>query len=443
MCGDRFPPMWVKRDFSNAQRDRGSHMKLYLASLTPQIRILCEEVFREIPNQEWTLQIANTGSAPAALDADLYLWDVEHAVAPFDTIAPRDTWRHFFLVDRTRLQQFRELIPFEGAQILLKPVTKAALTVFLTDACKRCGRNAPMTTDALVEGLRADRDELLQCLMQANLKLQEYDHDRTNFLARAIHDFRAPLTAVTGYCGLLLGEDIGTLTEDQREVLERMHHSAKKLSRMASAMFQLSIAPHVEASISLQSGEIRDCVDHALNEVLPTADEKRLTITVDTAPAPDTLYFEKGKLEQVLLNLLDNACKFTPRGGTIEIKGYPYYWDNRLGMDADMGAGSDSRRGMRRSANSYRLDIKDTGPGIPPVHLTKVFEEYTSYGGGVDRSGGGLGLAICRMIVNQHKGCIWAESSKDGGVFSFVLPFHSGSGLLDQQNSNTLHAGAL
>ncbi len=416
-------------------------MKLYLASLTPQIRTLCEEVFREIPNQDWTFYIANNGSA-ATLDADLYLWDIEHAMAPFNAIAPRDTWRHFFLVDRTRLQQVRELIPFEGAQILLKPVTKAALTVFLTDACKRCSSHSPTTTDALIEGLRADRDELLQCLMQANLKLQEYDHDRTNFLSRAIHDFRAPLTAVIGYCGLLLGEDVGTLTEDQREVLERMHHSAKKLSRMASAMFQLSIAPHIEAGVSLQSGEIRDCVDHALNEVLPAADEKRLTITVDAAPAPEALYFEQGKLEQVLLNLLDNACKFTPRGGTIEIKGYPYYWEDRPGMEADVASAGDSARRIRKPANSYRLDIRDTGPGIPPVHLTKVFEEYTSYGGGVDRSGGGLGLAICRMIVNQHKGHIWAENSKDGGVFSFVLPFHSGSSAIDQPGSKTIHAGA-
>ena len=415
-------------------------MKLYLASLTPQIRTLCEEVFREIPKQEWTLYIASNESA-ATLDADLYLWDIEHAMPPFNAIAPRDTWRHFFLVDRTRLQQVRELIPFEGPQILLKPVTKAALTVFLTDACKRCSRHSP-TTDVLIEGLQADRDELLQCLMQANLKLQEYDHDRTNFLARAIHDFRAPLTAVTGYCGLLLCEDVGTLTEDQRGVLERMHHSAKKLSRMVSAMFQLSIAPHIEAGVSLQSGEIRDCVDHALNEVLPAADEKRLTITVDAAPAPEALYFEQGKLEQVLLNLLDNACKFTPRGGTIEIRGYPYYWEDRPGMEADMASADDSGRRIRKPANSYRLDIRDTGPGIPPVHLTKVFEEYTSYGGGVDRSGGGLGLAICRMIVNQHKGHIWAENSKNGGVFSFVLPFHSGSSAIDQPGSKTIHAGA-
>ena len=99
---------------------------------------------------------------------------------------------------------------------------------------------------SIANSLRADRDEILQCLIQANLKLQEYDQDRTTFLARAVHDFRAPLTAISGYCGLLLGEPLGPLTENQREVLRRMQHSTKRLSRMASAMFQLSVGRHVK-----------------------------------------------------------------------------------------------------------------------------------------------------------------------------------------------------
>ena len=399
-------------------------MRLQLASTSQQLRNLCEEVFREMPDQPWTVE-AITSEAPTCTAADLYLWDVDQTVVPFEAIPGSDTWRHFFLVDRTHLQHCREMIPFKSAHILLKPVTRAALVAFLTDACKRCSIDINTSGDSLIESLRADRDELLQCLMQANLRLQEYDHDRTNFLARAIHDFRAPLTAVTGYCGLLLGEDVGPLTEEQREVVDRMHHSAKKLSRMASAMFQLSIAPHVEAHVDLQCAEIRDCIDHALNEILSAAGEKRITITADIAQPPCPLSFEAAKVEQVLLNLLDNACKFVPRGGTIEIKGYPYRYKDWSSMDHDGDFGS-LQHGVAPAANSYRIDIRDSGPGIPAAHLTTVFEEYTSYGGGVDRSGGGLGLAICRMIVNQHKGHIWAESSKDGGVFSFVLPFHLG-----------------
>jgi K+-sensing histidine kinase KdpD len=75
-----------------------------------------------------------------------------------------------------------------------------------------------------------------------------------------------------------------------------------------------------------------------------------------------------------------------------------------------------------RDPNSYRIDIVDSGGAIPEEHLEGIFEEYTSYAGGRDRSGGGLGLAICKMIVTEHEGHVWAENTETGPMFSFVLP---------------------
>ena len=75
--------------------------------------------------------------------------------------------------------------------------------------------------------------------------------------------------------------------------------------------------------------------------------------------------------------------------------------------------------------NSYRMDIRGSGPLIPSENIERIFEEYTSYGGSQDRSGGGLGLAICRMIVNAHNGRVWAENTELGPRFSFVLPVRS------------------
>jgi signal transduction histidine kinase len=178
-------------------------------------------------------------------------------------------------------------------------------------------------------------------------------------------------------------------------------------------------------------------MDHALHEILPPAEEKRLSVSVDMAPSPEPLLFERMKLEQVLVNLLDNACKFAPRGGSIDVRGYPYYWDRRS-TNADPIVGERDVDAERKRPNSYRIDVRDSGPGVPPAHLTKIFEEYTQYAGGVDRSGGGLGLAICRMILNQHKGRIWAESSKQGAIFSFVLPFHIEH--VDHSRAKTQHA---
>jgi signal transduction histidine kinase len=349
----------------------------------------------------------------ADFDADLFLWDIVPDPGTFAGINPEDNWRHFFFVDSTDVDRARKVIPSEKGNILLKPVTRVALRAFLTNACEQVSDVQARS----IEALRGDRDELLQCLMQANLKLQEYDHDRTRFLARAVHDFRAPLTAISGYCALLLAEDLGNLTTEQRQVMERMHHSAKKLSQMASAMFQLSIAPRIEASLDLQPGDIRECVDQALHEIMPFAQDKRLTICSNALPTLEPVWFDRTKIEQVLVNLLDNACKFTPRGGTIDVSGYPYFWSR----DSAATPGRESK------PNSYRIEIRDSGPGISPAHLATIFEEYTSYGGGSDRSGGGLGLAVCRMILNQHKGRIWAKSTGGETVFSFVLPTNPAS----------------
>jgi signal transduction histidine kinase len=395
-------------------------VKIQVASDDRDLHRLCREVLSEVVGTGWTLHVADKTAADGA--ADLYLWDINGEWDNSRIITAEDKWRHFVIVSRNHTQKIRSSLT--DVQILLKPVTKAALCAFLAHACQRLSGNSLHIEEARsIAEIREDRDKLLQLLIQANLKLQEYDQDRTNFLARAIHDFRAPLTSISGYCGLLLGEELGTISAEQREVLERIYRSARKLSRMASGMFQLSVAPRAEITLDLRNGDFKACLEHALNEILPGAEDKRISIELDLGTSPEPLSFEPMKMEQVILNLLDNACKFTPRSGRIRIKGYPFFWERRSSGHASAPSLVERRAEDHHQPNCYRVDISDSGPGIAPANLPRIFEEYTSYGGGPDRSGGGLGLAICRMIVQQHKGKIWAENNSQGAVFSFVLPF--------------------
>jgi two-component system clock-associated histidine kinase SasA len=184
----------------------------------------------------------------------------------------------------------------------------------------------------------------------------------------------------------------------------------------------LSIGRHVDQRPNLQRGDLRDCIDQALHEILPFAEEKRIDISVDVRPCAAPLFFERSQMEQVLVNLLDNACKFTPKYGSIVIRGYPYFWERRVAVVAGHEQGLDRRLHASREPNTFRVDIQDSGPGIPAEHLPRIFEEYTTYGGGQDRSGGGLGLAICKLIMARHNGRVWAESNPAGALFSFVLP---------------------
>ena len=98
---------------------------------------------------------------------------------------------------------------------------------------------------------------------------------------------------------------------------------------MAAAMFQLSVGRQVKRQPELQPADICECMEQALHEITPFADDKSIEITTDVAQAGQALLFEPGRIEQVLVNILDNACKFAPRSGTIEVRGYPYFWDRR------------------------------------------------------------------------------------------------------------------
>jgi signal transduction histidine kinase len=413
-------------------------MHIQLVSTDKQLYKLCRDTLAGFRGNEWTL---NVGAVPNGERApDLVIWDCDSEVPLPRELDFEQERRNIFLVSRKKMNGLRERFPMAAVAILLKPVNKATLRAFLEHAVARHERNC----SADVDSLRADRDEILQCLLHANLKLQEYDQDRTNFLARAVHDFRAPLTAIDGYCGLILGQQLGPITEEQHEVLERMQHSIKRLSRMATAMFQLSVGRQIEKRPDFQKGDIEACINQSLHEILPFSEAKHIHLSLQMMSSPQALYFDREQIEQVLINLLDNACKFTPKYGSIEVRGYPFFWERRAKLKTAITNG-ERRTSRLQAPNSFRIDICDSGPGVPLDNLEKIFEEYTSYSGGQDRSGGGLGLAICKFILNSHQGQVWAESGQDGSRFSFVLPFaqlEAQLTLMSESPHQTMQTGA-
>ncbi len=384
-----------------------------LVSPDRELHKLLHELLVEIPQPSWSLSVVRAEEIER--EADLWLWDFEPGTALPERIGCSQS-RHLFLVHRKHLAEFSAAMGHAGTNIILKPVTRATLKTSVELAIAGHRERVSATTS-----LRADRDELLQCLIQTSLRLQEYDQDRTTFLARAVHDFRAPLTAVGGYCGLLLEEPLGPLNESQREVLRRMQHSARRLSRMASAMFELSVGRQIKRRPNLRQNDIRECLGQALHEVMPFADDKRIAITADLPTCDYPLYFDAGQMEQVLINLLDNACKFTPKNGMIEIRGCGYFWERRS-CKSSTALAAQRRLMQTQEPNAYRIDIQNSGAPIPTEHLRRIFEEYAYYNGNCDRSGGGLGLAIARMIMAQHDGHVWAENTTVGPRFSVVLP---------------------
>jgi signal transduction histidine kinase len=406
-------------------------MVIRLISDDPEVSTLCREVLLEQPVDE----LAVSPNAREDETADIWIWDVRPNV-PDEYDWNRSGLQLFFVrpEDVARLQERSRRGYFH---ILIKPVTRTTLSAVLGEALAHARLPGADAHSKLEE-----RELMLQCLIQTNLKLQLYDQQRTNFLARAVHDFRAPLTASDGYCGLLLSGPMGPLTDDQREVLTRMHRSVKRLSRMATAMFELSVGRQLKIDVHLEKEDLRECLDQALHEVNPYLEEKKIKVTVDLQPPAQDLLFRKSQMEQLLVNVLDNACKFTPKLGAISIAGRSYFWERRLPVPLSGADGPERRTQDARQPNSYRVDIRDTGPGIPPEHLDRIFEEYASYSASQDRSAGGLGLAICKMIMERHHGRIWAETSPSGALFSFLLPFRTFADATQERRGGSMRAGA-
>jgi len=295
-------------------------VKIALISRDGSLLPLCQDVATKLPLEKCEV-VQSDGEH--AVEADVYLWDLDYNPrTPF--IGSRPAASDVFLVRRPALKAFLERFPQAGPSTLLKPVSPAVLEVLLGHLAERhkiaAGRKA-----ADFDRLEGDREGLLESLLHASLRLQEFEEERTNFWARAAHDLRAPLTAASGYCELLTEAQMGPLNANQQELLNRMQHSLRKLNRMASAMFQLTAGRQLERKYELKRADIEGSIQRSIDEIEFFASEKNLLITSEITSPDQPLYVEPTQIEQVLVNILDNACKFTPRSGSIKVRGYPFH----------------------------------------------------------------------------------------------------------------------
>jgi signal transduction histidine kinase len=406
-------PDWMQRrsGFRNTyMSDRRVAMKVALVSQDHELYEVCRTTLRQLSIDGPILEAVGSKHGKA----DLTIWDISPGVSLPERKDAETLSQDLFVVSKASLGDVQKVVGAGGFGFLLKPVKQPALAAFLSSAVNRWSGSADKNSHG-GKSLRADRDELLQILLEANLRLQQCDQDRTNFLARALHDFRTPLTALQGYCGMLIRQSAGPLDPGQIELLERMQHSISRLAKMSGAMFELTSRHNTERRLNLLRSSIDDCVQHATDQIAPMAQEKGITVNVDLHPPDTLLYMDPAAIEQVLVNLLENSCKFTRRNGSIEITGRLASWESM---------GPQGNSGSKEMFPAYKIEVRDNGMGILPEQLDSVFEEYTRYAGARDRSGGGLGLAICKMLIAEHQGAIWAQSDRQGTKMSFVLPLH-------------------
>lgn len=273
-------------------------------------------------------------------------------------------------------------------------------------------------TQITVQELLQEREITYRNLLAAYLKLQEVNRQKTVFLASAAHELKTPLAVIKGYYDLLLTSSLGRLTEKQRDILEESKESCERLVRLVSMFLNYSALESGKLVLQLRENDLRDCLDELAKRWLEAFQRKGVRLEAAFDPSIPNFRFDYQKVQQAAANLLDNALKHTPGGGSVTLRALPHFWERRV---VEASPVQERRRFRLPRPNSVEVSVADTGPGIAPEHHQEIFEDFVR----VDRNttGMGLGLAIAKRLVQAHRGKIWVESdAASGSKFTFLLP---------------------
>jgi len=249
-------------------------------------------------------------------------------------------------------------------------------------------------------------DELQMALIRA----ESADRVKSAFLATMSHELRTPLNSILGFTGIILQGLAGPLTPEQTKQLGMVQRSSQHLLALINDVLDISKIEAGEMKVHFESFDLCASIEHVKDLIAPLAQRNGLTLNVTVPVELPPLVSDRRRVVQILLNLLNNAVKFTKKGMislTVELIGNP-----------DLG-----------EPRSVRMQVADTGMGIKKEDLSVLFEPFRQLDSSLARQheGTGLGLAICRRFATLLGGNVHAESTIDvGSVFTVILPLTPG-----------------
>lgn len=230
-------------------------------------------------------------------------------------------------------------------------------------------------------------------------RLKELERIRQDFVANVSHELRTPLTTIKGYAETLLE---GAMKEEVAfQFVQVIKRHTDRLTKIVEDLLTLSKIESKECQLKMEVFSLRDLIDDAIGFVKEPAEKKKIFISQNEIPSFLTLKADRNYLEQVLINLLDNAIKYTPEGGRITISA------------------------IENDSEEIQFSVGDNGIGIPKEDLPRIFERFyrVDKGRSQELGGTGLGLSIVKHLVQAHGGRIWVESRLgEGSTFYFTLP---------------------
>jgi PAS domain S-box-containing protein len=254
--------------------------------------------------------------------------------------------------------------------------------------------------------LREARDQLeikvaerTRELSEANDQLKELDRLKSEFLAMMSHELRTPMNSIIGFTGILRQELAGPLNDEQKKQLGMVHFSARHLLDLINDLLDLSRIESGKMDVSLEEVEVAEVARQVIESLQPAATQKGLSLTSEIVDPGREILTDRKRAYQILLNLTNNAVKFTDKG-SIKIV-------------------------IQNQGSGVQFEVIDTGIGIKPEQLANLFQAFRQVDGSARRvyEGTGLGLYLCKKLVNMLGGSIGAESNFGvGSRFYFTLP---------------------
>lgn len=243
-------------------------------------------------------------------------------------------------------------------------------------------------------------------LSAANQLLQEHDHRRSVFFSVASHELRTPMTAIRSFADNMLDGVAGPLTERQTTYLNRIGHNLDRLTRIINQLLNWSRLDLKREVLNIEPLCVRQIADLVVESLRTVAAEKAITLGLTFAEDLPKVQGDRDKMEQIFWNLIGNAIKFTPRDGTVSVSI------------------------THEDGGDVRVCVADTGCGIEPEHLPRVFDEFSRVPSSIPTSQGAqLGLFITKNLVTMHGGTISVESTPGVGTRFYVsFPLLSDNG---------------
>jgi signal transduction histidine kinase len=266
-----------------------------------------------------------------------------------------------------------------------------------------------VATNRFLERRVAERTAALE---QALADLTEMDRLKSEFLSNISHELRSPLTPIKGYLPGLLREELGPLTSSQRRALGHIAESVDRLHRLIDDLLTFMEWESGEISLALGGACVAKVVEEALAWAASGAQGKGVEVATEIGPDLPQIRADTASLARALGHLVENAVKFTPQGGHVTVTA-------RLVQPSPLPPGPPAPRQF------VELAVQDTGVGIPPEVIPKIFECFYQADSSSTRQHGGtgLGLAIVKRILDAHKAPIAVESLPgQGTIFSIRIP---------------------